>query len=114
MMEIEKNAVSLQRISNTAKMDKRLKRQAALYMLITLVDENEGYIEINSDVIRSTFNDEDQVVKAKLKDGSVALAADLDGDVLHEAVSKWMGDNPTQSKYIMSKLDPRRLHGLQL
>ena len=114
MMEIEKNAVSLQRKRNTAKMDKRLKRQAALYMLITLVDENEGYIEINSDVIRSTFNDEDQVVKAKLKDGSVALAADLDGDVLHEAVSKWMVDNPNQSKYIMSKLDPRRLHGLQL
>lgn len=28
-------------------MDKRLKRQAALYMLITLVDENEGYIENN-------------------------------------------------------------------
>ena len=95
-------------------MDKRLKRQAALYMLITLVDENEGYIEINSDVIRSTFNDEDQVVKAKLKDGTVALAADLDGDVLHEAVCKWMVDNPNQSKYIMSKLDPRRLHGLQL
>ena len=104
----------MQRISNTAKMDKRLKRQAALYMLITLVDENEGYIEINSDVIRSSFNDEDQVVKAKLKDGTVALAADLDGDVLHEAVSKWMGDNPNQSKYIMSKLDPQKLYGMKI
>lgn len=114
MMEIKKNAVSLQRISNTAKMDKRLKRQAALYMLITLVDENEGYIEINSDAIRSSFNDEDQVVKAKLKDGSVALAADLDGDVLHEAVSKWMEENPNQTQYIMSKLDPKRLFVLKI
>jgi hypothetical protein len=39
-------------------MDKRLKRQAALYMLITLIDENEGFIDINSDVIKSSFSDE--------------------------------------------------------
>lgn len=95
-------------------MDKRLKRQAALYMLITLIDENEGFIDINSDVIKSSFSDENQVVKAKLADGTIALAADLDGDVIHEAVCKWMDDNPNQSKYIMSKLDQKRLYGMKI
>jgi hypothetical protein len=54
------------------------------------------------------------VVKAKLADGTIALAADLDGDVLHEAVCKWMDDNPNQSKYIMSKLDQKRLNGMKI
>ena len=95
-------------------MDKRQKRQAALYMLITLIDENEGFIDINSDVVKCSFSDENQVVKAKLADGTIALAADLDGDVIHEAVCKWMGDNPNQSKYIMSKLDQNRLNGMKI
>ena len=43
-------------------MDNRLKRQAALYMLISLVDENNGSIDINSDAIRRSFTDEDQTV----------------------------------------------------
>lgn len=95
-------------------MDKRQKRQAALYMLIKLIDENEGFIDINSDVVECSFSDENQVVKAKLADGTIALAADLDGDVIHEAVCKWMGDNPHQSKYIMSKLDPKRMYGMKI
>ena len=33
-------------------MDARLKRRAALYMLITLIDENGGSIDIRSDAIR--------------------------------------------------------------
>ena len=95
-------------------MDKRQKRQAALYMLITLIDENEGFIDINPDVVKSSFSDENQVVKAKLADGTIALAADLDGDVIHEAVCKWMDDNPHQSNYIMSKLDPKRMYGMNI
>ena len=95
-------------------MDKRQKRQAALYMLITLIDENEGFIDINSDMVKCSFCDENQVVKAKLADGTIALAANLDGDVIHEAVCKWMDDNPNQSKYIMSKLDPKRMYGMKI
>ena len=95
-------------------MDKRQKRQAALYMLITLIDKSEGFIDINPDVVKSSFSDENQVVKAKLADGTIALAADLDGDVIHEAVCKWMDDNPHQSNYIMSKLDPKRMYGMNI
>ena len=68
-------------------MDKRLKRQAALYVLIRLVDESEGFIDINSDEVINSSNDEDQIVKAKLADGTIALAADLDTDVLDKAVT---------------------------
>ena len=68
-------------------MDKRLKRQAALYVLIRLVDESEGFIDINSDAVINSFSDEDEVVKAKLADGTIALAADLDTDVLDKAVT---------------------------
>ena len=95
-------------------MDKRQKRQAALYMLITIIDECEGFIDINSDAVINSFNDENQVVKAKLADGSIALAADLDADVLDQAVRKWMGDNPHQTQYIMSKLDAKRLNGMNI
>lgn len=56
--------VSLQSLSKTKTMDRRMKRQAALYMLITLVDEYGGSIDINAGTIRRVFNDENQVVKA--------------------------------------------------
>ena len=86
-------------------MDKRLKRQAALYVLIRLVDESEGFIDIHSDEVINSFSDEDEVVKAKLADGTIALAADLDTDVLDRAVLKWLDDNPNQASHIMSKID---------
>ena len=54
------------------------------------------------------------MVKAKLADGSIALAADLDADVLDQAVRKWMGDNPHQTQYIMSKIDAKRLNRMNL
>ena len=60
-------------------MDNRMKRQAAIYMLISLVDENNGSIDINSDAIRRSFNDEDQTVMVVKSDGTIALAADMDG-----------------------------------
>lgn len=54
----------MQSLSKTKTMDRRMKRQAALYMLITLVDEYGGSIDINAGTIRRVFNDENQVVKA--------------------------------------------------
>ena len=60
-------------------MDKRLKRQAALYVLIRLVDESEGFIDIHSDEVINSFSDEDQIVKAKLEeeDGMLMAAEEL-------------------------------------
>jgi hypothetical protein len=95
-------------------MNKRLKRQAALYVLIRLVDENEGFIDINSDAVINSFSDEDQIVKAKLADGTIALAADLDTDVLDKAVLKWLDDNPHQASYIMSKINFENVHKMKI
>lgn len=54
---IRQKFVSLQSCYYRYVMDNRLKRQAALYMLISLVDENNGSIDINSNAIRRSFND---------------------------------------------------------
>ena len=62
-----------------------MKRQAALYMLIMLVDDCGRSIEINSDKIRRFYNDENQVVKVEHTDGTTALAADLSGEELYDA-----------------------------
>ena len=84
-----------------------MKRQAALYMLITLVDDCGGSIEINSDKIRRFYNDENQVVKAELSDGTTALAADLDGEEINNATLKWATDNPREFETIKSNVDKR-------
>lgn len=83
----------MQSYSNLEKMEDRMKRQAALYMLIKLVDDNKGSIIINSDDLRRAFNDENQVVNVEKTDGTIALAADMDGPVLDTAVRKWLNDN---------------------
>ena len=51
-MLVQLKCVSLQSCYYRYVMDNRLKRQAALYMLISLVDENNGSIDINSNAIR--------------------------------------------------------------
>lgn len=52
-------------------MDRRLKRQTALYMLITLVDDNNGRIDINVGTIRRVFSDKNLVVKAEQSNGAM-------------------------------------------
>ena len=91
-------------------MDRRLKRQAALYMLITLVDANNGSIEINGGAIRRSFNDEDQVVKVEQSDGTIALAADMNFEDLDGAVRKWIADNPREFEAIRPKLNPKKMN----
>ena len=83
----------MQSYSNLDQMEDRMKRQAALYMLIKLVDDNNGSIIINSVDLRRAFNDENQVVNVEKTDGTIALAADMDGSVLDTAVRKWLNDN---------------------
>lgn len=74
-------------------MDKWLKKRAALYMLIKLVDENDGSITINTDKVKRVFNDEDEVVRIEYVTGEVALLADADFDTMNDAIIKWQSDN---------------------
>ena len=71
-----------------------MKKRAALCMLITLVDNNNGSINIGNDTVKRVFNGEDDVVKIEYANGEVALAADADFDTINNAVLKWKEDNP--------------------
>ena len=70
-------------------MDERMKRRAALYMLIKFVDENNGCIEVNTDKVRKVFNDADDVVRIEYVTGEIGLLADADFDTMNDAVLKW-------------------------
>ena len=110
MMIYQNYFVSLQTLSKTKIMDRRMKRQAALYMLITLVDEYGGSIDIKAGTIRRVFNDENQVVKAEQSDGAIALAADMDCEDLDRAVRRWIADNPRKFEAIRPKLNPKMMN----
>lgn len=71
-------------------MDKWLKKRAALYQLIKLVDENNGSITINTDKVKSVFNDEDDIVRIEYVTGEVALLADADFETMNDAINKWL------------------------
>ena len=85
-------------------MEERMKKRAALCMLITLVDNNNGSINIGTDTVKKVFNDEDEVVKIEYANGIVALAADADYDTINNAVLKWKEDNPQIFGLIMDGL----------
>jgi hypothetical protein len=85
-------------------MEERVKKRAALCMLITLVDNNNGSINIGTDTVKRVFNDEDEVVKIEYANGVVALAADADYDTINNAVLKWKEDNPQIFRLIMDGL----------
>lgn len=71
-------------------MDKWLKKRAALYQLIKLVDENDGSITINTDTVKRVFNDEDDIVRIEYVTGEVALLADADFETMNDAINKWL------------------------
>lgn len=70
-------------------MDKWLKKRAALYQLIKLVDENNGSITINTDKVKRVFNDADDIVRIEYVTGEVALLADADFETMNDAINKW-------------------------
>ena len=88
-------------------MDERLKRHIALCMLISVVDYNNGSVEINSDTVRRVFNDENQVVKIEYSNGIIALAADADFNTMNDAILKWRDDNPQQFAEVHADIDRR-------
>lgn len=75
-------------------MNERMKRNAALCMLIQLVDANDGSINIGTDKVKRVFNDKDDVVRIEYATGEVELLADADYDTMNNAVLKWKDDNP--------------------
>lgn len=69
-------------------MEQWLKKRAALYQLIKLVDENDGSITINTDKVKRVFNDEDDIVRIEYVSGEIELLADADFDTMNEAILK--------------------------
>lgn len=74
-------------------MDTRTKRNAALYMLIKLVDENNGCINVNTDTVKRVFNDTEDIVRIEYKNGEIALLADADFQTMDDAIHKWQSSN---------------------
>lgn len=85
-------------------MEERMKKRAALCMLITLVDNNNGCINIGTDTVKRVFNDEDEVIKIEYANGIVALAADADYDTINNAVLKWKENNPQMFTTILDNM----------
>ena len=75
-------------------MDNWLKKRAALYQLIKLVDANNGSISIGTDRVIRVFNDEDDVIRIEYVGGDVGLLADADFNTMNDAILKWQNDNP--------------------
>ena len=69
-------------------MEQWLKKRAALYQLIKLVDENDGSITINTDKVKRVFNDEDDIVRIEYVNGEVALLADADFNTMNDIILK--------------------------
>ncbi|WP_028907039.1 hypothetical protein [Xylanibacter ruminicola] len=74
-------------------MDERTKRNAALYMLIKFVDENNGSITVNTDKVKRVFNDSEDIVRIEYASGEIALLADADFQTMDDAIHKWQSSN---------------------
>ena len=82
-------------------MEERLKRRAALYTLIRLVDANKGNININSNTVKRVFNDKNLIVKVEYVNGDERLAADMTFDDMNDVILKWKNDNPKKFNSII-------------
>ena len=79
-------------------MEQWLEKRAALYLLIKLVDENDGSIIINNDKVKRIFNDADDIVRIEYMTGEVALLADADFATMNDAINKWQSYNIKNKK----------------
>ena len=70
-------------------MDKRMKKRAAFYTLVAILDANKGEILAHNHSIRRVYNDENDIVMAEKTDGSCCLAYDLSFDILDSLVREW-------------------------
>ena len=67
-------------------MTDRMKRNAALYMLITIVDQTDGNVIVGNGEVRRVFNDDNDIVTIEYLDGSTDLAANAEYDVLNSII----------------------------
>ena len=74
-------------------MEMWLKKRAALYTLIKVVDENNGSINVNTGKVKRVYNDADDIVRIEYVSGEVALLADADFDTMNEAILKWQSNH---------------------
>ena len=82
-----------------------MKKHVALAMLIALVDNNNGSVDINSGTVKRVFNDENEYVKIEYANGVIALAADADFDTMNDAVLKWKSENPKEFARILNSMN---------
>ena len=75
-------------------MEQWLKKRAALYTLIRMVDENGGSISIGTDMVTRVFSDEDDVVRIEYVTGEMALVADADFNTMNDAILKFQNGTP--------------------
>lgn len=73
-------------------MDDKIKRRAAICMLIKLVDQNNGSIIVNTDKVNRVFNDEDDIVRVEYTNGEVGLLADADFLTMDDAIHEWQSE----------------------
>jgi hypothetical protein len=71
-------------------MDERMKKRAAVYQLIRLVDECGGEIRVDGDRVRRVFNDQDDIVRMELATGETVLVADQDFATLDGVIREIM------------------------
>ena len=74
-------------------MDDKIKKRAALYMLIDLVDKNGGSITVGTNKVKRVFNDNEDIVRVEYNSGEIALLADADFQTMDEAIHKWQSNN---------------------
>lgn len=81
-------------------MEQYLKRRAALYTLIRMVDENKGVINVNTEKIKRIFNDENEIVMVEYADGLMGLLADLDFETMNGIISKVYKDKSLTARLL--------------
>ena len=84
-------------------MDKRLRKQAAFYMLTSIVDANKGNVELNTNTIKRAFNNEDEIVMVEYSNGNKGLACDVDIEELESAICSWRDKHPKEFDRIIRK-----------
>lgn len=77
-------------------MDKRMKKQVMFYTLTALLDNCGGKLAFTQGRFSEAFNDEDQIVMLRHRDGCETLAYDADPDELEEALEGWRAEHPAE------------------
>ena len=85
-------------------MDKRMKKQVMFYTLTALLDNCGGKLTFTKGRFKEAFNDEDQIVMLRHRDGCETLAYDAEPDELEESLEGWRVEHPAEfDKIILNK-----------